>query len=95
MGLDSAAETAEKIRQAAEEVVKKPPPVSPYSAGKDGTLEVELNDGIYLDTMRRKFKDKMKDDRALVLHCKSATAAWAQYWQMKLHCYDLVAKGIK
>ena len=90
-----AVETAERIRKAAEEVVKNPPPVSPYSVGKDVTLEVELNDGAYLDAVRREFKDSMTNDHTLVLHSNSATAAWAQYWQMRLHCQKLIAGAAK
>lgn len=90
-----AVETAERISKAAQEVVKNPPPVSPYSVGKDVTLEVQLNDGAYLDTVRHEFKDSMTNDHALLLRSDSATAAWAQYWQIRLHCQKLIAEAAK
>jgi len=78
--------TAARIREAAEAIVTSPPDVKPYSVGNDVTLEVVLNDGAYLDVVRRELTSDMVGGRTLVLHSDSATAVWAEYWQKKLQC---------
>ena len=73
-----------RIRKAAEEIVKALPAVAPFRAEPAVTLEIELNDGAYLDAVRRLFTDRMSGDRTLVLKGESAIAVYAKYWQMKL-----------
>ena len=82
--------TTKRIHSAAEAIVKESPGVSPYKVGSDVTLEVELNDGLYLDTVRRKLDTEMKGNHILVLQATSATAAWADYWQKKLYCQKTI-----
>jgi len=77
--------TTERIRSVARRVVANPPLVAPYRTG-DVTLEVELNDGAYLDAVRVHLADKLRGDRTLVITEPSATAAWAAYWAGKLFC---------
>jgi len=84
-----AALTAERIRTAAEAIVRRPAAVKPYAVGNDVTLEVDLNDGPYLQAVRTELKGQMKDERTLVLHAETATAVWADYWSKKLHCQRL------
>lgn len=72
------------IRQAAEETVKSPPSVEPYLAEPEVALEIDLNDGVYLDVVRSRFGNRMRGDRTLALRGPSTTALWAEYWQMKL-----------
>lgn len=78
--------TAERIRSAAEAVVVDPSDVEPYAVGQDVTLEVVLNDGPYLDSVRRELTSEMAGGRTLVLRGESATAVWADYWHKKLCC---------
>jgi len=77
--------TTERIRAAAQSVVENPPPVEPWTH-KGVTLEVELNDGEYLNSVRRHLFAEMADDRTLVIKADTATAAWAAYWAKKLMC---------
>ena len=47
-------------------------------------LEVELNNGPYLDAVRKLFGEQMDGDRTLALTGQNATAVWAEYWEKKL-----------
>lgn len=78
-------ETTHRIRRAAEKVVRTPPRVRPYNVGTPAHLEVELNDGPYSDTVRRTYAALMSDKRTLSIHGRTVTAAWAEYWRIKLH----------
>ena len=78
--------TCERIRSAAQRLVEDPPDVQPYAVGDTATLEIELNDGPYLDTVRSTLSGDMKDERTLAISEKTATAAWAAYWERKLVC---------
>ena len=78
--------TCERIRSAAQRLVEEPPDVQPYAVGDTATLEIELNDGPYLDTVRSTLSGDMKDERTLAISEKTATAAWAAYWERKLVC---------
>ena len=84
--------TAEAIRTAAQGIVRSPPQVRPYRIDGDVVLEIELNDGPYLDTVRQELASEMETDRILVLRGKSATAVWADYWQKKMHCQAIAAQ---
>ena len=84
--------TEEAIRKAAREAVESPPPVQPYRQSGEVTLQVELNEGPYLQAVRQEWAEEMKTDRILVLRGPSATAVWADYWQKKLHCQALVVR---
>ena len=76
--------TSERIREAAARAVASPPLVEPYRLSPDVCLEVELNDGPYLDNVRRLYGDSMVGESTLVLRGGSATAVWAGYWECKL-----------
>lgn len=76
--------TSDLIRTAAQAVAAAPPSVEPLTLGTEVTLEVELNDGAYLEAIRSLFGDAMSTERTLVIKAQSATAAWADYWQKKL-----------
>jgi len=78
--------TCERILSAAQQVVADPPDVQPYCVGDAAKLEIELNDGPYLDAVRSALSHEMSDDRTLVICEKTATAAWAGYWERKLAC---------
>ena len=84
--------STERIRAAAQTVVQTPPPVKPYATGGPVEMEVELNDGLYLETVRRELSSEMKDLRTLAISAKTATAAFAAYWAKKLHCQAKMVK---
>ena len=82
--------TAKAIREAAARVVQSPPQVKPYRAGTPAVLEIELNDGAYLQAVRHELADEMLGDRTLVLQDETATKVWTDYWQKKLRCQALM-----
>jgi len=76
--------TGAMIRNAAASVADAPPAVSPYTVGPGVALEVEMNEGAYLDTVRDLFSAEMSADKTLLIEATTATAAWAAYWHKKL-----------
>jgi len=72
------------IRTAAESVVRTPPDVRPYRLSAPVKLGVKLNEGAYLDAVRRLYPNQMVDDHRLAFERSTATEAWATYWQLKL-----------
>ena len=80
------ADVAEKIQRTAAQIVAGPPVVEPYAMGDGADLKVHLHTGPFLETLRRVFASQMIDDRTLALAAHTATAAWAEYWQIKIHC---------
>lgn len=85
--------TRETIRLAAGGVVCDPPAVEPYLVGPPVELEIEFNDGPYLDAVRHLFESEMVDPRTLVCRADSVTAAWSAYWQKKLLAQGEEQKG--
>lgn len=85
--------TAESIRSAAQAVAQDPPAVKPFTTAGQASLEVEFNDGPYLDSVRRQMSAEMSDERTLVISAPTATAAWAAYWAKKLACQKAMARG--
>lgn len=83
--------TTSMIRSSARQVVVEPPEVKPFKLSADATLEVELNDGVYLDAVRQLLADEMQGDRTLVVKGVNATAVWADYWEKKLRCQGLAS----
>ena len=73
-----------RIREAAQAVVTERPEAQPLVLASPVGLEVDLNDGPYLDAVRKLYGDQMNGDRTLVLTGKNATAVWADYWRKKL-----------
>ena len=76
----------EKISRTAARVASQPPRVEPCSVGDRADLKVRLRTGPFLETLRRVFASQMTDDRTLGLSGDTATAVWAEYWQIKLRC---------
>lgn len=72
------------IRSKAKEIVKKPPDVRPYKVKAEVVLGIQLNNGQYLNTVRKLCGNKMSDNNALIVKGKTATDVWAQYWRIKL-----------
>ena len=77
-------EITQRIRQTAARIVSRPPDVKPYTVGNRAELEIRLHAGPYLDTRRLLFPSQMADHRTLALSGDTATAVWADYWQIKL-----------
>lgn len=77
-------ETADTIRQAAEQAVTDPPACEPYCCGSGVMLEVSFNPGPYADAVRRLYADDCNEAGDLVLKGTGATAVWAEYWHRKL-----------
>jgi len=77
-------ETTERIRSLALLSVREPPDAVPYQVASPATLEVELNDGAYLDAFRARNTADMKGANVAVIRGPTATAVWADYWQRKL-----------
>jgi D-amino peptidase len=84
--------TTSAIRDAARQVITSPPPVRAYRLSSEVTLEIELNDGPYLDAVRQELPARMRADRVMVFRGVSATTVWADYWEAKLHCQGIAAK---
>ena len=85
-------QTTARIRAAAEAIVKNPPDVKPYTVASPVTLEVELNDGPYLDAFRSLYTQDMKDERTIRITGVGATAVWADYWQRRLRTQATMTK---
>ncbi len=82
----SLGESVQAIRRAADELVSQPPDVKPFCVGQEARLDVRLNSGSYLDSVRRLVESQMSDDFTLSLHGGNATELWAEYSQIKLRC---------
>lgn len=83
--------TGSAIREAARQVVTSPPPVEVYRLNGEVVLEIELNDGPYLDVVRKELSAEVRAGHVLTLAGSSATEVWADYWQKKLHCQEIAA----
>jgi len=86
-----AGQTAQWIRAAAQGIVRHPPQTRPYRVSGPVTLEIEFNDGAYLNALRQEYRSLMINDRTLMIHAATATAAWADYWQKKLHVQGVMS----
>lgn len=75
----SAKLTAKRIREAATELVKKPPSVKPWKISEP-KLEVVFNSGAY----HEKFCELYHCCQSITIPGKTVTDCWAKYWQMKL-----------
>jgi D-amino peptidase len=82
--------TKERIHSKAKELPNHPPAVKPYTVGTDVTVEIELNEGRYVETVRRLYRNEMSNDITLTLKGKSATDVWTRYWQKKLRAQEVM-----
>jgi D-amino peptidase len=83
--------TTARLRAAAAQVMRSRPAVRPLRFDSPVRLEVELNDGPYLDAVRSLFETELTDGRALVLSADSVPSVWADYWARKLRAQALAA----
>lgn len=72
------------IRQAAERVARGLVQVAPLRLAAPVQLDVHLRDTAYTQAVRELFPRQMQGPRVLRLQGPTATAVWADYWQMKL-----------
>jgi D-amino peptidase len=75
--------TSNLIQTAANQVASNPPDVKPYPVQDRVVLEVELNDGKYLESLAELFKEAMKDERTLTVEGGRALDVWVDYQQMR------------
>jgi len=86
--------TSAWIRQTAQEVAMETPAVQPWRLCAPVTLEIAFNPGPYADTIRQACAAEINAQGNLVLTGGTATAVWAEYWQRKLHCQQLLRKAL-
>jgi hypothetical protein len=84
--------TGARIRRAAGTVAGSAPVTKPWPCGPDVTLEMSFNPGPYAATLRREYAADTDEAGDLVLHGRSVTAVWAEYWQRKLRCRRLLER---
>jgi D-amino peptidase len=75
--------TTALIQGAANQLVDKLPDVEPYRFDGQVTLEVELKEGDYLQTVKRLFADSMKDEVTLVFEGERVLDVWVDYINKK------------
>ena len=75
--------TSNLIQTAANQVARDPPDVKPYPLEDRVVLEIELNDGKYLEGLGELFKGSMKDERTLTVEGERALDVWVDYQQMR------------
>ena len=85
-----AALTSEMIYRKAKEIVENKPPVKPYFLGDEVIMEIEFNDGSYLDAFSKIFSNDMESNNRILLKGNNATEVWSEYWKRKL----IVQKGM-
>ena len=73
-----------RIREAAQAVASGRPDAEPLTVTEPVGLEIDLNDGPYLDAVRTLYGEQMNGERTIVLCGGNTTAVWADYWQKKL-----------
>ena len=72
------------IREAAIKAASGKVDARPFCVGKQVELEVHLYDNIYCQAVRELEGERMLSGNILRLEGCSATAVWADYWQIKL-----------
>lgn len=75
--------TARWIEEAAERAVAHPPNTPPFRVQPPVTLEVELEAGPQLASLRRRFAQRFVTHDALQIRSDSVLAAWSEYLRLK------------
>lgn len=73
-----------ELRQTARQVATTPPAVTPFVVKGPVTMECDFVAGPYLDILREREAKSFVGRETLRLTAPTVTAAWANYWQMKL-----------
>ena len=85
------ADVTHKIKHTAAQVAARPSEVEPFRLSAPADLKIHLHAGLFLDTVRQLFPSQMTDDQTLSISAATATAAWSEYWQIKLRCQSELA----
>jgi D-amino peptidase len=72
-----------RLRTAAIALARQPPATAPWKLGPVG-LVCAFKPGAYLDELRRQAGGLFISDDSIRIDASSVTAAWADYWQLKL-----------
>ncbi len=72
------------IRVAARRLAETCPNIAPFQVAGPVELICEFKAGRYLDALRVRAKDAFVTENRLRLTAPTVTAAWADYWQLKL-----------
>ncbi|WP_084442349.1 M55 family metallopeptidase [Termitidicoccus mucosus] len=72
-----------RLRAAAVALARQPPATAPWKLGPVG-LVCAFKPGAYLDELRRQAGGLFISDDSIRIDASSVTAAWADYWQLKL-----------
>jgi hypothetical protein len=72
------------IREAAINAASGKVNARPFCVGKQVELQVHLYDNPYCQAVRELESERMLSGNILRLEGRSATAVWADYWQIKL-----------
>ena len=83
--------TAARIKAAAQNIVKNPPPVKPFKIAGPVTMEIDLAVSDYTEKLKSLRAGLFKSGQTIVLNGKSVTDVWSQY----LHIQDDVKKKLK
>jgi len=81
----SANKTYSMIYNGAIDVVKNKIYLNNYSLGNNINMRIELNNGVFLNSFYKIYKDKMENKNSILLEGKSVTEVWSRYWAMKLN----------
>jgi D-amino peptidase len=79
------------IREAAQRVARGEVQAEPFHVPGPVRLDVHLRDGDYLRAVRDLFARQMAQPGVLRVEAPTVTAAWADYWQLKLQAQRHVA----
>jgi D-amino peptidase len=72
-----------RVRAAAIALAQQPPAARPWKLGP-AELVCAFKPGVYLEELRRQFPMLFIADDTMQINAPSVTAAWADYWQVKL-----------
>lgn len=78
------------IREAAKRAASGQVEAQPFCVGKEVNLEIHLHDNAYCKAVQQLYPKRMKADTVVQLEGSSATAVWADYWQVKLRAQQRV-----
>ena len=54
------------------------------------TMEIELDAGKFCQVFKKEFKDSINDDNIVTITSDNTTGCWADYWQKKLQCQNII-----
>lgn len=78
--------TTSRIYEAAIEVAKTSPEITPFRLGGNIELEIELEEGPFYNAYKKLFNKHINGQNVRIT-AGNVTQAWALYWDSKLKCY--------